>query len=52
MGELRKKRDIETEWKSLAESKEVNSADQIEKLNALRFKMQMGSTNLSREIRE
>ena len=38
--ELRKKREIENEWQSLEEDKEVNSADQIDQLNALRFEMQ------------
>ena len=39
--ELRKKKEIETECEFLEESKNVNSADQIDQLNALRCKMQM-----------
>ena len=46
--ELRRRREIETAWEFLDESMEVNSADQIDQLNALRFKMKMGSKNLSR----
>ena len=46
--DLRKKRDIEDECNFLEESKEVNSADQIDQLNALRFKTQMGDKYLSR----
>ena len=45
---LRKKREIETEWGSLEESNEVNSAGRIDQLNALRFKTQSGNKNLSR----
>ena len=43
--ELEKKQEIATEWGFLEESKKVNSADQIDQFNALRFKTQMGSKN-------
>ena len=46
--ELRKKREIEIEWGPLEEIKEVDSADRIDQLKALRFKTQMGNNNLSR----
>ena len=38
--ELGKKQEVETGWGPLEERKEVNSADQIDQLNALRFKIQ------------
>ena len=47
--DLRKKREIETEWGMLGESKAVNSADQIDQLASLRFDDQVKSKNLSRE---
>ena len=47
--ELGKKRKIETEWEFLEGCKKVNSADQINQLNALRFKTQMESKNLAIE---
>ena len=46
--ELRKKQEIETECESLEEIKEVNSADQMDPLNDVRFKMQTGNKNLPR----
>ena len=47
--ELRQTQEIETEWELLGASKKVNSADQIDQLNALRLKTQMERKNLSRE---
>ena len=44
-----KKQEIETEWELIAESRKVNSADQIDQLGDWRFKTQMASRNLSRE---
>ena len=46
--ELRTKKEMVNGWKDLAEIREVNSADQIGQLNALRFEMQSGKFNLPR----
>ena len=46
--ELGKKREIETEWVFLEESKKVSSDGQIDQLNALRLKTQMKGRDLSR----
>ena len=40
---------IENEWQSLEEDKEANIADRIDKLNALRFKIQSVNKNSPRE---
>ena len=45
---MRKKQEIEIEWELSEASKKVNSADQIDQLDALRFKTEMASKNLSR----
>ena len=47
--DVRKKKEMENEWKSLEESNEVNSGDRIGQLNALRFEMRPANKNLPRE---
>ena len=47
--ELRKQQEIEGEWESSEGNKEANSADRIDQLNALRFRMQSGNKNPKRK---
>ena len=42
------KKAVGEEWKALGEIQEANSAGRIDRLNALRFKMQSAKFNLSR----
>ena len=46
--DLETKQEIENGWKDMEEIQEVNSADQIDQLNASQFKMQSGKYNLPR----
>ena len=50
--DLRQKKEIETEWEFLEERKEVNSADKIDQLNALRYKTKMGIGTYKEKKRE
>ena len=45
--ELKVKQEVAKEWEAMEEIQEVNSADQIDQLAALRFKMKSGNFNLS-----
>ena len=44
--ELKEKREVAKDWAELGEIREVNSADKIGQLEALRFKMNSGNSNL------
>ena len=46
--DVNKRQEVGKEWEAMGEISEVNSADQIGKLEALRFKMEPKNSNLSR----